>query len=336
MSIRKDITVIVGDIGGTNARFAIFDGNKGTLSSIQILQCSAYADFPAMLDDYLGRIQGSMALEKLCLAVAGPVDDDLVSLTNNNISFSKEAIMSRYVLDELTVVNDFTAQAMAVPFLKAFHCQTLRIGTAYENTPILVLGPGTGLGFSALVPTESGWRPLETEGGNVGLTAHSRDEDKLVSWLRERSEYLVAETVLSGRGLETLYTYYVETCQAIATFKTAAEIGDAALAGNKLATQAVFQFLDSLGSYIADSILATGARHAVYLSGGIVPKLSSMIPKSQFYKRAGTRGIYSDYVGKVPIYLITNPYAGLLGAGYCFMSGELSHRKLFLNTPSAY
>ena len=328
MSTKKDITVIVGDIGGTNARFAIFDGTKGTLSSLQILQCTDYADFPAMLDAYLGRIQRGTALNRLCLAVAGPVDDDVVSLTNNNISFSKEAIMSRYLFDELTVVNDFTAQAMAVPFLKASDCETLRIGTAYENTPILVLGPGTGLGFSALVPTASGWRPLETEGGNIGFTAHSRDEDKLVRWLRERSEYLIAETVLSGRGLETLYAYYVETYRTIAAFKTAAQIGDAALSGNKLATQAVLQFLDSLGSYIADGILATGARHAVYLSGGIVPKLSSLIPKSQFLTRAGTRGIYSDYVGKVPIYLVTDPYAGLLGAGYCVLSGQLSHRKL--------
>ncbi len=329
MNAGKDITFIVGDIGGTNARFAIFDGNKGTLSSLQILHCKDYADFPAMLDAYLARLQKDKALKRLCLAVAGPVDDDVVSLTNNNISFSKEAIMSRYELEELTVVNDFTAQAMAVPFLKASHCETIRTGKAYENTPILVLGPGTGLGFSALVPTTSGWKPLETEGGNIALTANSRDEDKLVSWLRERSEYPMAETVLSGRGLETLYAYYVETYQAIAAYKTAAEIGDAALFGNKLATQAVSQFFDSLGSYIADGILATGSRHAVYLSGGIVPKLSSLLPKSQFLKRAGTRGIYSDYVGKVPIYLVTDPYAGLVGAGYCALSGELSHRKLY-------
>jgi glucokinase len=271
-------------------------------------------------------------MHRLSLAVAGPVDDDHVSLSNNDMSFSKRGLVRQYQLAELTVVNDFTAQAMAVPYLDPAHLKTLRSGIAYDNTPILVLGPGTGMGFSTLVPTVSGWRPLETEGGNIGLSPQSADEDMLVSWLRNQTDYLVSETALSGRGIEYLYAYWAEKESEELCFTTAAEIGDAALSGDLLAEKAICQFFDILGSYIADGILATGSRHAVYLSGGIVPKLLNLLPKSQFLARAGIRGVHSDYIKSVPIHLVMDPYAGLSGAGYSALSRELSHRTITSET----
>jgi glucokinase len=326
-------SVIVGDIGGTNARFAVFAPQTGTLSSIRILQCADYVDFLTMLDVYLAGCDDNIKMHRLSLAVAGPVDDDHISLSNNDISFSKRCLISQYQLTELTVVNDFTAQAMAVPYLDPAHLKTLRSGIAYDNTPILVLGPGTGMGFSTLVPTATGWRPLETEGGNIGLSPQSADEDLLVSWLRNHTDYVASETVLSGRGIEYLYAYCAEQDAKDPRFTTAAEIGDAALAGDRLAEKAICQFFDILGSYIADGILATGSRHAVYLSGGIVPKLLKLLPKSQFLARVGIRGIYSDYINSVPIYLVMDPYAGLSGAGYSAISQEFSHRTIIPETP---
>ena len=336
MNGMNDTSVIVGDVGGTNARFAVFAPQTGTLSSIRILQCADYVDFIAMLDAYLagGDAGGdyNIAMHRLSLAVAGPVDDDHVSLSNNDMSFSKRGLVRQYQLAELTVVNDFTAQAMAVPYLDPAHLKTLRTGIAYDNTPILVLGPGTGMGFSTLVPTASGWRPLETEGGNIGLSPQSADEDMLVSWLRNQTDYLVSETALSGRGIEYLYAYWAEKEAEELRFTTAAEIGDAALSGDLLAEKAICQFFDILGSYIADGILATGSRHAVYLSGGIVPKLLDLLPKSQFLARAGIRGVHSDYINSVPIHLVMDPYAGLSGAGYSALSRELSHRTITSET----
>ena len=325
-------SVIVGDIGGTNARFAVFAPQTGTLSSIRILQCADYVDFLTMLDAYLAGCDDNIKMHRLSLAVAGPVDDDHISLSNNDISFSKRCLISQYQLTELTVVNDFTAQAMAVPYLDPAYLKTLRSSIAYDNTPILVLGPGTGMGFSTLVPTVTGWRPLETEGGNIGLSPQSADEDLLVSWLRNHTDYVASETVLSGRGIEYLYAYWAKQDAEDPRFTTAAEIGDAALAGDRLAEKAICQFFDILGSYIADGILATGSRHAVYLSGGIVPKLLKLLPKSQFMARVGIRGIYSDYINSVPIYLVMDPYAGLAGAGYSAISKEFSHRTITSET----
>ena len=319
---------IVADIGGTNARFACYTPDPTKQSAGTLFNSARYicADFPSMADALANYCADHQITPiRMSLAVAGPVDGPSVRFTNNPWSFIKQDIKTRFHLSSLTVLNDFTAQALVPPYLAKTELISLRDGTAYSDTPILVLGAGTGLGFAALMPVADSWRPLETEGGNALLSLQADDPVALPAFLQKKEEVVSFETCLSGRGLEYLYQFLAEERPAL-TAKQIAESADT----NELAHQAIILFFNILASFIANGILSTGARQGVYISGGIAPKLKDFLPQSQFLARLSTHGAYSDYVGAVPVYLIEGEQAeqaGLLGAGLALTNPYLGHRR---------
>lgn len=345
------MTDIVADIGGTNARFAL--ARQGQISAPFQLLCADFSGIEQALETVFSQLTPEHPPTRLSLAVAGTVADDEVTISNNHWRFSKYQLKSRFGLDALTVINDFTAQALGVTcYLKGDglftmdeatmnkatmdeatmddntpHIQLLREGTADTDTPIAVLGPGTGLGFSALIPAQGYMVPLETEGGQVGLAAQTKEEESLLAAIRsgQRHDRLVAEDILSGRGLVTLYNHLgdnkLDTEQA-AMLQILAENGEVQ------ANKAIIHFLNFLGNYIASAILHLGAKQAVYICGGITPRLQKFLPQSAFFDRITHHDRFSDFIADVPVYLVQDNASGLRGSAVALDNPACAHRRI--------
>lgn len=350
------MTDIVADIGGTNARFAL--ARQGQISAPVQLLCADFPGIEQALETVFTQLTPEHPPTRLSLAVAGTVADDEVMISNNHWRFSKYQLKSRFGLDALTVINDFTAQALGVTcYLKGDglftmdkatmnkatinkatmdeatmdgnspHIQLLREGTADTDTPIAVLGPGTGLGFSALIPAQGYMVPLETEGGQVGLAAQTKEEESLLAAIRsgQRHDRLVAEDILSGRGLVTLYNHLgdnkLDTEQA-AMLQILAENGEVQ------ANKAIIHFLNFLGNYIASAILHLGAKQAVYICGGITPRLQKFLPQSAFFDRITHHDRFSDFIADVPVYLVQDNASGLRGSAVALDNPACAHRRI--------
>ena len=340
------MTDIVADIGGTNARFAL--ARQGQISAPVQLLCADFPGIEQALETVFTQLTPEHPPTRLSLAVAGTVADDEVMISNNHWRFSKYQLKSRFGLDALTVINDFTAQALGVTcYLKRDglftmdkatidettmdgntpHIQLLREGTADTDTPIAVLGPGTGLGFSALIPAQGYMVPLETEGGQVGLAAQTQEEESLLAAIRsgQRHDRLVAEDILSGRGLVTLYNHLgdnkLDTEQA-AMLQILAENGEVQ------ANKAIIHFLNFLGNYIASAILHLGAKQAVYICGGITPRLQKFLPQSAFFDRITHHDRFSDFIADVPVYLVQDNASGLRGSAVALDNPACAHRRI--------
>ena len=335
---------LVADIGGTNARFGLWDADALHLDNSARLSCVKYfltSEFPSLAAAIKGYCQDptigqqNIQLRHLSLAVAGPVEKDWVAMSNNSWSFSKAELKDSLGLECLTVINDFTAQALLPPALGKSEKQPMRRGTPIAGTPIAILGPGTGLGMSALVPLHQpdedhtggdhiAWRPLETEGGNIPFAPRTEEELALMQFVMGETGRTVSfEDILSGRGLERAYRFCTPSAPALSAAEITAHAAD-----DPGARQAVFLFLNCLSNFVLTAIMMTGARQGVYLSGGIIPRLLPFFAASDFDKRLAEYGIFTDYVSSVPIWLITAAEPGLTGAGLALSNPYIQHRKL--------
>ena len=319
--------IIVADIGGTNARFAVFDPDTLQLSHLQRLACADFAGLKEALAHYLAA--ETLSITALSACIAGPVHLDEIQLTNNHWVFSKQDILAYFNLEKLCVVNDFTAQALACPNLNDEALMTLRGGDGPKEAPILVIGPGTGLGVSALVPMGDTLRPLETEGGHVAIAPRSPEEaSALLHFYAHDYGMQEAEDFISGAGLTRLYGFACHIAETSEEALPAREIVARAEEEDVIASAAVNLFFSFFGGVISDAILTFGARQAVYITGGMIPKMVHLIDRSRFFERLSEQGGFSDYIGDVPIYLNTSDEAGLIGSGLALNNPHLSHRQI--------
>ncbi|MEK7245317.1 MAG: glucokinase, partial [Pseudomonadota bacterium] len=194
---------LLGDIGGTHARFALASG-PGRIEHLLVLDVEDYADLEAAIGDYLKRTAATRPAHA-AFAVAGPVNDGTAAMTNIPWKISARELANRFGFTDVHLVNDFAAVAMAIPALDAGTRRPIGGGAAVANAPAAVLGPGTGLGVAALIPTPTGPVALATEGGHATLAAATPEEDRILARLREQFGHVSAERVLSGPGLEALY-----------------------------------------------------------------------------------------------------------------------------------
>lgn len=317
---------LVGDIGSTNVRFAMaaVDDSAQGLRSVRTLRCAEHAGLAAAVEAYLSGI-GGVRPAIAAIAVAGPVTGDRVSLTNAAWSFSIAAMKAALGLERLTILNDFTAVALSLPRLGGRDVTQIGPGKAVPGEPLAVIGPGTGLGVSALVPSDGGWRPLASEGGHAGFAPATEQEEAIAARLRRRFGRVSWERVLSGPGLVNLYAALAglgghEPPEA--ALPTPAEVTERALAGScALCREALELFCGLLGAAAGDLALVVGARGGVYLAGGIAPRLAAFLPRSAFRTRFEAKGRLSAYVASIPTLLIATPHAGLLGAAAALLRG---------------
>ena len=309
---------LVVDIGGTNARLALVAADSLQPEHEKSVRCAEFDGLEQAVRRYLHDC-GNPVVREAALDVATGITGDFVRLTNGPWGFSIEQTRRNLGLDRLHVVNDFTALALAVPILRADELQQIGGGTAVPATPIAVIGPGTGLGVSGLVPVGNGWVALQGEGGHTAFAAMSAREIGVLGWLQQRYDHVSTERVVSGMGLENLYQALCALDGVEAQPLGPDKITAAALSGSDAqCAQAVEMFCAILGAAAANLVVTLGARAGCYIGGGIVPRLGAYFARSPFRARFETKGRFSGYVAAVPTYVILAQTPALRGLATLF------------------
>ncbi len=308
---------LLADIGGTNARLAWQSQPGAPIEAITVLPVAGFARLQDALRHYLDTIAPGPVGEA-AIAIASPVLGDAVRMTNHDWAFSQRALTDELCLRRLRVLNDFTALALALPVLPTEHRRQVGGRQAQGDAAIGLLGAGTGLGVSGLVPDgRGGWVPLQGEGGHVTLPAQDARERTVVEGLVRRYGHASAERVCSGDGL--LDTFDV-LCAAEGTAahgidSPAAVVQAALVHAQPQAVAALEVFCAFLGTVAGNLALTLGARGGVYIGGGIVPRLGTALDASPFRARFEGKGRYADYLRPIPVWVITAPESpALLGA----------------------
>ncbi len=315
---------LVADIGGTNARFALHDPSTDSLECLQILTAADYPDIATAIDTYLG-IAGTPSLREACFAVACPARDDEIAFTNSSWRFSSDAMRRRLGLERFVTVNDFEALALAVPFIppQALHC--VRPGDADPSAPRAIIGPGTGLGIAGLIAVDSKaggrhWVAIPGEGGHASFAPTDELEIDLLRHLSQDHERVSTERVLSGQGLTELFEFLTSRGGLRGQRLPPAEITALGLGGaDPTARAALDWFCGLLGSVAGDVALTFGARGGVYIGGGIMPRLLSVLADSAFVPRFLAKGRLSRMLTPIPVFVILDKCASLRGAASVLM-----------------
>ena len=303
--------ILVADIGGTHARFGIADAD-GHVEAIEVLKCGDYESLADAAQAYLaGR---DVAPKGASIAVASPITGDVVTLTNRAWSFSQSNLRDALGTEWVAVVNDFEAISLGIPLLKDGDRVAIGGGTATEGAPIAVIGPGTGLGTSMLIPLGGRWHAIAAEGGHVTMAAFDETEYEVLSRLRRQIGHISAERMLSGPGLVHLYRTLSEIDGDAPESLAPYDVTRLAISGeNETCRRALDMFSAMLGTVASNLALSLGARGGVYIAGGIVPDLPNEIFGPTFRARFEDKGRFSDYMAAIPSYVITHPYPAFLG-----------------------
>ncbi|WP_268799756.1 glucokinase [Pseudomonas huanghezhanensis] len=306
---------MVGDIGGTNARFAIWEDDK--LHSIRVFPTIDYASPEKALRIYLQDLELQPGdIGALCLAVAGPVVGDDFHFTNSDWKINRPSFCAALKIDTLIMVNDFTAMALGMTRLKDDEYLTICHGKGDPEAAKVVIGPGTGLGVGTLVRNgDKHWMAVPGEGGHVDLPIGTPREAMLWLRLMAEHEHVSAETVLSGAGLLLLYKVSCALDDIEPTLKSPAAITSAALQGDPVAAAVLEQFCVFLGRVAGNNVLTVGGRGGVFIAGGVVPRFVEFFKNSGFKRALAEKGLMKDYFKGVPVWLVTAEYPGLTGAG---------------------
>ncbi len=308
---------LVADIGGTHARFALYDDM--VVRDELRLRCADYPNIESAVHHYLQTAGEQRVVDEAALAIAAPLTDDQVSMTNHSWRFSIGDLRQTLQLRRLIVLNDFTALAMSLHHLPRSELTQIG-GVAHVSTaPIALLGPGTGLGVSGLIAMGEHWWPLQGEGGHVSLAPGNAREAAVLQQLWRRFEHVSAERVLSGPGLINLYTALAQLDGVAIQSHDAAAITERGLNGScAVCSETLRMFCALLGSVAGNLALTLGATQAVYIGGGIVPRLGEYFVRSDFRQRFESKGRYAAYLNRVPVYVISSAQAAFIGLAQSF------------------
>ncbi len=307
--------ILVADIGGTNARFALAEmaGGRITIRDAQTFRAEDFETIRDAADAYLESVAEKPT--RGCFAAAGPIINGEVDFTNSHWTLRAADIKGPLKLSAFLIVNDFYALAAGVEHLPEDAFVEVKAGAPLEGAPRLVIGPGTGLGQALIIPTSSGSKIIATEGGHVSFAPHTDEEIELLKFTAREHSYVSVERLLSGHGLVNIHRALcaIEGAQRVSL--QANEITAAAIDGTyPIATKAVDMFCAILGCVSGDALLSTGARGGVVLGGGILPKIRDIFLKSAYCERFTDKGRMKDYVDAVPVKLIVKDGAAFYGA----------------------
>src|SRR5882672_2017078 len=315
---------LLADIGGSYARFAI-ERTDGVLSDAKALPCSDYLDFLSALRAYIEMV-GAHDIRHGAIAIANPVEGDLVRMTNYHWQFSIEATRQAVGFNTLLVVNDFTALAMGLPYLRRQQFRQVGGGAARERSVIGLVGAGTGLGVSGLIPVEDGWVSLASEGGHVGFAPQSAREMAILEYAWRRYPRVSDERLVSAAGIELIYGALAEREKNQLEALKAPEITQRGLAGEcAVCAETLEVFCELLGTAAAGVAVTLGAFGGVYIGGGIVPRLGNYFDKSGFRARFEAMGRLSKYVCGIPTFVITADTPTFTGTS-AILDAELRRR----------
>ncbi|GGY04890.1 glucokinase [Paludibacterium paludis] len=305
---------LVADIGGTHARFALSVA-PGVLDRVQVLSCADHPSLEAAVRAYLAG-EDMPRVEHAAIGIATAVLGDAVAMTNHHWAFSIEATRRALGLSTLLVINDFTALALALPHLGGDSLVQVGGGEPVPGAPVALIGPGTGLGVSALIPHAGGHAPIAGEGGHAAFAPC--DEREIAVWrhARERFGRVSVERLLSGSGLSVIHRALCERAgeHAADALEASAIVGRALDGGCERSAETLEVFLGMLGTAAANLALTFGAQGGVYVGGGIVPRLLGVIGASPFRARFEDAGRFAGYLASIPVFVITGRHPALTGA----------------------
>jgi glucokinase len=312
-SVTTDETLLVGDVGATNARFGLVSPDGGMLHT----RTHAVADHPTIADAITAYLSERGALpmpRRGAIAIASAITGDRVAMTNHPWSFSIAELRSQLGFDRLEVINDFTALALALPRLAPEHRLQVGGGAPAADAALGVLGPGSGLGVSGLIPVEARWIPLASEGGHATMAPATDRESAVLDRMRRHFDHVSAERVLSGPGLVNLYNALAGLDGVPSRGYTAAQITDPEIGeADPVCAETTTLFCAMLGTMAGNLALTLGARGGIYIGGGIVPRLGQRFAQSPFRARFEDKGRFSHYLAAIPTYVVTHPLPAFLG-----------------------
>jgi glucokinase len=321
-----DRTLLIGDIGGTNARFALASPEQPGFHDALTLKC---ADFPSADDairHYLGDVS-AVTPDIICLAVAGPIIENTVQVTNNHWTLNAAEIAADFAIEAVRLLNDFEAVAYSIPQLRSEDTETIGLPDqrplSQERFNVAIVGPGTGLGTAGLIRRGNILIPIVGEGGHVGFAPKSQVQVEILSALRNKFDRVSVERLVSGSGIENIYwaltLIHGEQRTQLSAPDIFAKSGDGS---DPRATEATHMFFEILGQVAGDLALTMGAEDGVYIAGGIAKRYPAQLQNSGFRNAFDNKGRHRAYMERIPTMLITHDEPGLLGAAYCAL--ELS------------
>ncbi len=304
---------LVGDVGGTHARFALVDP-EGALHEQRVFASADFGELAEAVERYLSEADAEDVGEA-CVAVACPVVGDDVRLTNLHWAFSIAATRDRLGLSRLKVLNDFEALALSIPALGAADLEVLRTGVRVPSAPCALIGPGTGLGVAGLVAAGGGWVAVAGEGGHRDLAPANEREWRVFRRLAERFGHVSAERALSGPGLVWLYEAICAADGQVAERLEPSDVSARAAAGDGgQCAEAAALFSGWLGAVAGDLALTLGARGGVFLGGGLLAPMGAAFDRGLFVDRFLAKGRFEDYLRPIPVALVRHACPALLGA----------------------
>ena len=305
---------LLADIGATHARFGL-ETAPGVLSQVTVLRCDDYDGIVPLLHAYLAQHPNqNQRINHAAFALANPISGDFIRMTNRDWQFSTDEVRRALGLSTLLIVNDFTALAMALPGFQPKDLLQIGGGAAQTHAVSGVLGPGTGLGVSGVIPTIDGFVTLGSEGGHVNFAPSDEREFAILQYAWREWKHVSNERLISGPGIELIYRALAQRNGVEAPARSTAEIMAAALdAGDALCLEVLETFAGMLGSAAANLAVTLGAFGGIFIGGGIVPRMSEWFAQSPFRARFEAKGRFTDYIAQIPTYVIMTPNPALHG-----------------------
>lgn len=304
--------VLLADIGGTFARFAVLHGDD--LGPVRTLDVRAHATMADALGFFLAGRGDTTPIDVAVVAAAGPVEGGRCALTNSSWIADASALGKEFGIPNVHIVNDQEAVAWGLPRFAPPDTRLIGPDTPVADAPMALLSPGTGLGMACLVPGRPGERVIASEGGHATLAATTSREEALIGVLRRQFGHASAERALSGDGLVNLYRATATIDGVDVVSRTAAEIARAALDGTCITCRKTLDaYCGLLGSVAGNIALLFGARGGVFIGGGIVPRIVEHLARSGFRDQFEAKGRLGRYLAKIPVRVILRPNPAFLG-----------------------
>ncbi len=311
---RAAFPVLIGDIGGTNARFSILTDARAEPIEFENVRT---ADFPNIDDAIERAIFGRTEIRprSTLLAVAAPVDGDEIELTNCPWVVRPRELHRKLGIGDVMLLNDFEAQALSTVALGPEHLERIGGGAEPEDTGSrVIMGPGTGLGVAGMVHARGIWIPVPGEGGHVDIGPRTPRDHQIWPHLEPIEGRISAEQMLCGRGLVNIASAVAAASGQNARFITPADVTAAALSGaDPVAVEALDLFVTCLGRLAGDLALVFMARGGVYLSGGIAQKIVPALKKGNFRAAFEDKAPHSAMMSEMPVFVLTHPRGALAG-----------------------
>jgi glucokinase len=323
---QHDGAFIAADVGGTHVRIGLVSASAEPARSVKVLEyrkyvCAQYAGLAEIIEDFLSGLDGVRVTQGVIASAGYSLEDGTVITANLPWRLSPQEIRGRLGFDDFKLVNDFEAVAHAAAQVDA--SQVLQLTgptTAPVRGPILILGPGTGLGAAVWIPTGKHAVVLPTEAGHAALTAGNAIEMALLAEMLKQRSHVPTEHALSGPGLMNLYSALCALRGREPIHAAPGEITAAALAGSDpLARESLEIFCGLLGSVVGDMALLYGVQGGVYLAGGILPQIRDFLLNSDFVERFLNKGPMREALERIPVKLVEHGQLGVIGAASWYL-----------------